>query len=151
MNNNAALRIVYRLLALALVVTGFAQMPIFKRYYVADVPGLGWLADFTLNHALHLGLGAAFLALIAYAAGVWLAEPRGGLSAGGVARVAAVALVAGSGLLRAVMDLSWWTPSQAMLTGADLVHLGSTLGWGGVEVGLLVSRRFGRSRLGSRA
>ncbi len=26
--------------------TGFAQMPIFKRYYVADLPGLGWLAEY---------------------------------------------------------------------------------------------------------
>jgi hypothetical protein len=40
--------------------TGFAQMPIFKRYYIADIPGLGWLADFYLTHDLHY-LGAIFL------------------------------------------------------------------------------------------
>ena len=28
-----------------LTLTGFGQMPIFKRYYIADIPGLGWLAD----------------------------------------------------------------------------------------------------------
>ena len=26
-----------------LTLTGFGQMPIFKRYYIADIPGLGWL------------------------------------------------------------------------------------------------------------
>ena len=26
-----------------LALSGFGQMPIFKRYYIADIPGLGWL------------------------------------------------------------------------------------------------------------
>ncbi len=40
--------------------SGIAQMPIFKRYYIADIPGLGWLADFYFTHYLHY-IGAIVL------------------------------------------------------------------------------------------
>ena len=41
--------------------TGAAQMPIFKRYYIADIPGFGWLANFYLTHRLHYALAAILL------------------------------------------------------------------------------------------
>jgi len=41
--------------------TGAAQMPIFKRYYIADIPGLGWLANFYLTHRLHYVLATILL------------------------------------------------------------------------------------------
>ncbi|MGE0084046.1 MAG: FeS-binding protein [Desulfococcaceae bacterium] len=44
---------VYILTLFVLGLSGFAQMPIFKRYYIADIPGLGWLADFYFTHYLH--------------------------------------------------------------------------------------------------
>lgn len=50
----------YTGLMILMGVTGFAQMPIFKRYYIADIPGLGWLADFYLTHDIHY-IGAFFL------------------------------------------------------------------------------------------
>ena len=40
--------------------SGFGQMPIFKRYYIADIPGMGWAADFYLTHYIHY-LGAIVL------------------------------------------------------------------------------------------
>jgi hypothetical protein len=46
--------------------TGFAQMPIFKRYYIADLPGLGWLAQFYTTYWLHYVSAIAFLAIAAY-------------------------------------------------------------------------------------
>lgn len=46
--------------------TGFAQMPIFKRYYIADLPGLGWLAQFYITYWLHYVSAIAFLAIAAY-------------------------------------------------------------------------------------
>jgi len=33
----------YLITVIFLVLSGFGQMPIFKRYYIADIPGLGWL------------------------------------------------------------------------------------------------------------
>ena len=49
--------------------TGFGQMPIFKRYYIADIPGLGWLAKYHFTHYIHY-IGAILLfAIFAY----WMA------------------------------------------------------------------------------
>ena len=56
----------YHFLVFALLFTGFAQMPIFKRYYLADLPGFAWTADFYLNHRLHYILAALFLFFITY-------------------------------------------------------------------------------------
>jgi len=54
------LKYVYPALILLLTLSGVAQMPIFKRYYIADIPGLGWLAEFYVTHSLHY-LGAVLL------------------------------------------------------------------------------------------
>jgi len=67
----------FRLLVGALLFTGFAQMPIFARYYLAEVPGFAWTADYYLNHVLHYALAAALLVLLgwrfsrAVARGLW--------------------------------------------------------------------------------
>lgn len=58
----------YGSLLFLIALTGFAQMPIFKRYYIADIPGLGWLAKFYVTHSLHYGLAALFTALAVYGA-----------------------------------------------------------------------------------
>jgi hypothetical protein len=47
------LKFLYFLSILFLSVSGFGQMPIFKRYYIADIPGLEWLAQFYVTHVLH--------------------------------------------------------------------------------------------------
>jgi len=54
------IRRVYILTLFVMGLSGFAQMPIFKRYYIADIPGLAWLADFYFTHYLHY-LGAIVL------------------------------------------------------------------------------------------
>jgi hypothetical protein len=125
--------------------TGFAQMPIFKRYYVADVPGFGWLANFTLNHSLHLALGAAFLAIVAYLAVQALAR-RSAWTSAGLLRAALIGILAGSGLLRAVMDLPGHVYGQNAFIVMDLVHLGSTMAWGVLELALWRARSRRRRR-----
>jgi hypothetical protein len=64
MSKSAWGRIVFKLLVVGLLFTGFAQMPIFKRYYLADIPGFGWTADYYFNHVLHYVLAIALLALL---------------------------------------------------------------------------------------
>lgn len=49
-----------------LTLTGFAQMPIFKRYYIADIPGFGWLAEYYVTHLLHYGFASVFIAFLFY-------------------------------------------------------------------------------------
>ena len=56
----------YGILLFFITLTGFAQMPIFKRYYIADIPGLGWLAQFYVTHALHYIFASFLIALCVY-------------------------------------------------------------------------------------
>ena len=56
----------YLITVFFLTLSGFGQMPIFKRYYIADIPGLGWLAEFFITHYIHYLAAILFLALTAY-------------------------------------------------------------------------------------
>ncbi len=60
------LKLVYLISMLFLVITGFGQMPIFKRYYIADIPGLAWLAHFYTTHILHYLSAMVLTGLIFY-------------------------------------------------------------------------------------
>ncbi len=51
-----------------LVFTGLAQMPLFKRYYLADIPGFAWTADFYASHRIHYILAAVLLAWLMFRA-----------------------------------------------------------------------------------
>jgi hypothetical protein len=56
----------YFLVLFALVFSGFGQMPIFKRYYLADIPGLAWTADFYITLYIHYVAAALFIGLSVY-------------------------------------------------------------------------------------
>lgn len=56
-------RLVHWLVALStfsLFFSGFGQLPLYKRYMLADLPGLAWTADYSVTLLLHY-LGAAIL------------------------------------------------------------------------------------------
>ena len=61
-----SLTLVFRLTVVALLFTGFAQMPIFARYYLADVPGFAWTADYYFNHVAHYVLAIVLLAILGW-------------------------------------------------------------------------------------
>ncbi|MGD9124388.1 MAG: hypothetical protein PVG60_04805 [Desulfarculaceae bacterium] len=56
----------YGLAAGVALFSGFGQMPIFKRYYLADLPLMGWAADFYILSDLHYLAAALLLALLAW-------------------------------------------------------------------------------------
>lgn len=56
----------YYLTIFIITLTGFAQMPIFKRYYISDIPGLGWLAEFYTTHMLHYIFATVFIMVVFY-------------------------------------------------------------------------------------
>ena len=49
-----------------MALTGFGQMPIYKRYYLSDMPGFGWLANFWTTRYVHYIGAAMLLAIVAY-------------------------------------------------------------------------------------
>ena len=57
---------IYGILLFFITLTGFAQMPIFKRYYIADIPGFGWLAQYYVTHVMHYIFASLLIALCCY-------------------------------------------------------------------------------------
>ena len=105
--------------------TGFAQMPIFKRYYIADIPGLGWLADFYLTHDLHY-LGAIFLlAFFAYLALDYLLSLRGRYRLTGPAavRLMLISGILATGMVRVLKNLPDVSFSPGFTMFVDIAHL----------------------------
>ena len=56
----------YYLVIFVLAFSGFGQMPIFKRYYLADLPGMAWSADFYVTLVIHYVAAALLLAMLTY-------------------------------------------------------------------------------------
>ncbi|MFP3998859.1 MAG: FeS-binding protein [Desulfosalsimonas sp.] len=120
---------VYGLTLFLLALTGFAQMPIFKRYYIADIPGLGWLAEFYTTHFIHYLGAAAILAIGAYFAAEFLLVTRRyrRLSASGSVRAAILCGIMASGILLVIRN-SFFVPfSPQFVIVLLLAHLGLTM------------------------
>ncbi|MFP4475317.1 MAG: FeS-binding protein [Desulfatibacillaceae bacterium] len=120
------LRWVYVAVMVAMGITGMAQLPIMKRYYISDIPGLGWLADFYATHALHYMGAALLLTLLAYQAVVYLARGRRThrLTVSGWFRFALVAGLVATGAFRVAKNLPDVTFSPGFTFAIDLTHLG---------------------------
>jgi len=65
-NQNKIIRYLYRVTLFFLVLTGFGNMPIFKRYYIADIPGLGWLAEYYVTLYIHYLFAILLIGMISY-------------------------------------------------------------------------------------
>ena len=65
-NRKTIMRYFYLITVFFLTLTGFGQMPVFKRYYIADIPGLGWLAKFFVTHYMHYLFAVLLLGITAF-------------------------------------------------------------------------------------
>lgn len=106
--------------------TGFAQMPIFKRYYIADLPGLGWLAQFYVTYRLHYLFAIAFIAVTSYLVVDYLLVQRQSLrvSPMGYLRSALLILILATGVLLVYRNLPGYRFSPALVVVLDFSHLG---------------------------
>lgn len=108
-----------------LLFTGLAQMPLFKRYYLADVPGFAWTADFYASHRIHYALAALLLGWLSYRAVLAAAALRRGWRPG-TAMVLKALIWAGivtTGLARVAKNTPgfFFSPTTTMLI--DWLHL----------------------------
>ena len=124
--SNRSVRYVYLITVIFLALTGFGQMPIFKRYYIADIPGLGWLAQFYVTHYIHYLAAIIFLALVAYVIvdHLMLQKKQLRLTASGYVRGAILAGIMVSGLFLVVRNLSGSRFAPEFIIFLDLAHLG---------------------------
>jgi len=120
------LRWLYLTTTFFLVLTGFGQMPIFKRYYIADIPGLGWLAQFFVTHYIHYLGAIVLLALIAYIAADYLFLKRNSrcMTASGYIRLVLLTGILVSGGLLVIRNLTGTHFSPGFIIFLDVTHLG---------------------------
>ena len=143
MVTNRTVRYVYLITVLLLTLTGFGQMPIFKRYYIADIPGLGWLAQFYVTHYIHYLAAILFLALVAYMIIDYLILQKKHLrlTASGYVRGAFLAGILVSGLLLVIRNLSGSRFAPEFIIFLDLAHLGLVMSFLLAAVYCLVRKR----------
>ncbi len=117
---------IYLFLLFLMGLTGFAQMPIFKRYYIADVPGLGWLAQFYVTHALHYIGAILLLLLIAYSAVFYfgILRKRFGLTIAAYVNIALLGAIVVTGIFRVLKNLPGVLFSPEFTMFIDISHLG---------------------------
>ena len=120
---------IYLFLLFLMGLTGFAQMPIFKRYYIADVPGLGWLAQFYVTHALHYIGAILLLFLLVYSAVFYLGmlRKRFGLTITAYVNIALLGAIVGTGIFRVLKNLPDVVFSPVFTMFIDISHLGFML------------------------
>ena len=122
-------RSLYIFSMLFLGMTGFAQMPIFKRYYIADIPGLGWLAQFYVTHYMHYLGGILLLALAAYVLVDYFAGTgrHRTLTASGYVRGGMTGALILSGVLLVVRNQEGIHLGSRLIIFLDLFHMGMVM------------------------
>ena len=124
--NRRLVKWLYILTFIVMAFTGFGQMPIFKRYYVSDIPGMGWAADFYFTHYIHY-LGAIFLlALLAYVIVDYFLSTRHDLvlTASAYVRILLLAGIVVTGIIRVFKNLPDVVFSPGFTIFVDISHLG---------------------------
>jgi putative Mn2+ efflux pump MntP len=123
---NKAVRYIYLITLFFLTITGFGQMPIFKRYYIADIPGLGWLAQFYVTHYIHYLAAILILALVAYMIIDYLVLQKKHirLTVSGYVRGAILVGILVSGLFLVIRNLTGSRFEPNFIIFMDLAHLG---------------------------
>jgi hypothetical protein len=137
------LQIFYTLTLFLAALTGFGQMPIYKRYYLSDIPGFGWLADFYATRFVHYAVAAILLLLMAYALGDYLLlrRRRRKLTASGYLRACLLGAIVATGILFVIKNFPVFIFSAEFIIGLNLAHLGLVMIFLLVNLYCLVTRK----------
>jgi hypothetical protein len=116
----------YVMLFTVMAFTGFGQMPIFKRYYISDIPGLGWSADFYKTHYIHYLGAALLLGLLAYWITDYFLKGRREfhLTPSAYVRIVLLAGIVITGVFRVLKNLPDVVFSPGFTLFIDISHLG---------------------------
>ena len=126
MNHDKIIKYIYFTAIFFLAISGFGQMPIFKRYYIADIPGLGWLAKFFVNHYLHYLFGIILLALSAYIITYFflILRKKFIITSSGYIRASILSGLIVSGIIMVIKNFPGYHYSPGFIIAMDLIHLG---------------------------
>ena len=123
---NRVVRYVYLITVFLLTITGFGQMPIFKRYYIADIPGFGWLAQFYVTHYIHYLGAILILGLVSYIIIDYLILQKKSirLTASGYVRGMILVGILVSGIFLVLRNLAGSRFVPEFIIFLDIAHLG---------------------------
>lgn len=110
--------------------TGFGNMPLWGRYYVSDLPGLGWSGNFIVNVNVHILAGSLLLGIGVFALTQALLMGKatvGKMSLSGKIRGLLLALALITGILMVVKNLPGMNFSLATLMVFNFTHLGASV------------------------
>ena len=119
------MKVFYLTLLIFMALSGFGQMPIFKRYYIADLPGLGWLAQFYTTHYIHYVGAILLLGIAAYYTTLYLADRRRDIKISfyGWLQGGVMAGLVVTGALRVIKNYAGVTMSSGLIVLLDILHL----------------------------
>lgn len=119
-------RYVYIITLFMMALTGFGQMPIYKRYYLTDIPGFDWLANFWTTRYVHYIGAILLLALLAYILFNYLALNRKirKITLNGYLRGFFLAGIAATGILFVIKNFPGYLFAPEFIIVLDLCHLG---------------------------
>ncbi len=108
-----------------LTLSGMAQMPISKRYYIADIPGLGWLADFYITHYIHYVSGFLFILLAFYYIADYFINKvsRVRITRYGFFRLLVLTVLFVSGIIMMIKNFSLYIIDPSGIVVLNLTHL----------------------------
>lgn len=136
-----ASRWIYRAAVVLALFTGFGNMPLYGRYYVADFNWLKWAGDFIVNVKVHYIAGAILVAMgIYYLLTHFYVYYRRRLTAMGWLRALLLALTLLSGFVMAIKNLPGVLFPLNFLVGMNFLHMGSAILFMLVSLGALLFR-----------
>jgi len=125
-NRKPIIRYLYLITLFFLVLTGFGQMPVFKRYYIADIPGLGWLAQFFVTHYMHYLFATLLLGITVFIITEYFLVNRKKIkiTPSGYIRGAVLFGLVITGVLLVIRNLASSNFPPGLIIFLDLSHLG---------------------------
>ena len=105
---DSVLKYLYPVALTVALFTGFGNMPIYKRYYISDIPGMGWSGNFFINLNIHYITGAILLGLAVYFSIIFLKthSSKDHFTTTGILRVVFLGILILTGILLAIRNLS---------------------------------------------
>jgi hypothetical protein len=114
---------IYGITFFFLVLTGFGQMPVYKRYYISDIPGLDWLSQFYVTHMMHYIASAVLIALAVYVVISFILMGRGRVTTSGYIKIFIIAGLIVSGIFMVIRNLSGIFLGHNLIIAFNLIHL----------------------------
>ena len=124
------LKTAYQVAVVTAAFTGFGNMPLWGRYYVSDILGLGWTSDFIVNVNIHILAGSLLLGIGAYLlTGRLVTDDRRRVTVTVAGRIRGVLMASAlaTGILMVVKNLPGIHFSLTTLLIFNLAHMGAAV------------------------